>query len=162
MAGIFGMVHDQVTYTIGPSYFHAFKFEQFKDFDFGLHPRFFASIIGFLATWWVGMIIGWLVGRVCYSRQDHKIAFKKSIKAIACIFALTILFGIVAYFISVATHSDAKAKWWCEMFSGISIDQAKNFRTVGYIHNAGYLGAIFGGVGALVYVAIKPKPPTDI
>ena len=29
LAGIYGMLHDQVTYSISPEYFTVFKFEQF-------------------------------------------------------------------------------------------------------------------------------------
>ena len=157
IAGMFGILHDQITYSIGPSYFHAFKFEQFKSANFGFHPRIFASTIGFLASWWVGMIIGLVVGRVSYTRQDHTVALKKAVIAITAVFALTTLSGLIAYFYAEATNSVENTRWWCSMFSGISTEEAPNFRVVGIIHNGGYIGAIMGGIGAIVYVARKPQ-----
>lgn len=35
IAGTYGILHDQVTYSIGPEYFTRFKFEQFAWADWG-------------------------------------------------------------------------------------------------------------------------------
>ena len=64
MAGCYGMLHDQVSYTISPEYFTKMKFHQFAWADIGWPPRVFASVIGFLASWWVGLIGGWLLARL--------------------------------------------------------------------------------------------------
>lgn len=65
IAGGYGVLHDQITYTIGPEYFHNFKFHQFAYADFGFGDRVFATTIGFLATWWVGLFVGWILARRC-------------------------------------------------------------------------------------------------
>ena len=39
LAGLYGVVHDQVTYSISQEYFTRFKFLQFHYADFGLPPR---------------------------------------------------------------------------------------------------------------------------
>jgi len=64
LAGLYGSLHDQVSYSISPEYFERMKFHQFRYADFGLPPRLFAAEIGFLATWWVGLIAGWLLARM--------------------------------------------------------------------------------------------------
>ena len=64
IAGLYGIVHDQVTFTLSADYFYRLKFVQFRFADFGLPVRVFVGIIGFLATWWVGLIAGWLLARV--------------------------------------------------------------------------------------------------
>ena len=64
LAGFYGVVHDQVTYSISQEYFTRLKFLQFHYADFGLPPRVLVGEIGFLATWWVGFIAGWLIARV--------------------------------------------------------------------------------------------------
>jgi hypothetical protein len=67
VAGTFGMVHDAITYRLGPDYFHEFKFpqitSQFPWADFGLPRSLFAMEIGFLASWWVGAVGGYLLSR---------------------------------------------------------------------------------------------------
>jgi hypothetical protein len=61
IAGLYGAVHDQISYSISPEYFTKMKFEQFSYADFGFPPRVCASEVGFLATWWVGLFAGWYV-----------------------------------------------------------------------------------------------------
>ena len=64
VAGAYGALHDQVSYTISPEYFTKLKFEQFAWADFGWPRRAFVAQVGFLATWWVGLIAGWALARV--------------------------------------------------------------------------------------------------
>ncbi|HWK03760.1 MAG TPA: hypothetical protein VNS58_09015 [Puia sp.] len=63
VAGLYGILHDQVTYTICPEYYTKFKFIQFGLADettalLQPSPRQLVAIIGFLATWWTGIFIG--------------------------------------------------------------------------------------------------------
>jgi hypothetical protein len=71
VAGTYGALHDQVSWAIAPEYFTKLKFAQFAWADIGLPPRVRASEIGFLATWWVGMIAGWALCRVGSARRRH-------------------------------------------------------------------------------------------
>jgi hypothetical protein len=64
IAGCFGILHDQVTYTISPEYFTRMKFGQFRSADFGFSERIFVAEIGFLATWWVGLVVTWFLARI--------------------------------------------------------------------------------------------------
>ena len=63
VTGIYGALHDQVSYSIAPEYFTKLKFKQFHWADLSWPPRVFAALVGFLATWWVGLIGGWLLAR---------------------------------------------------------------------------------------------------
>ena len=38
LAGCYGALHDQISYTISPEYFTKVKFEQFRYADFGWPP----------------------------------------------------------------------------------------------------------------------------
>jgi hypothetical protein len=51
LAGFYGILHDQVTYSISNEYFTRLKFPQFHYANFGLSHRVFVAEIGFLATW---------------------------------------------------------------------------------------------------------------
>src|SRR5260221_12058644 len=63
LAGAYGAVHDQVSYSISPEYFTKMKFRQFAWADLGWPNRLFAAEVGFLASWWAGLIAGWLLAR---------------------------------------------------------------------------------------------------
>src|SRR3954468_17526608 len=62
-AAAYGALHDQISYAISPEYFTKMKFRQFSYANFGWPPRLFAAEVGFLATWWVGLVAGWFLAR---------------------------------------------------------------------------------------------------
>lgn len=66
LAGIYGVLHDQLTYTISPEYYTKFKFYRFGLAEEGetyRYPeRLGAALVGFLATWWTGIPIGIILG----------------------------------------------------------------------------------------------------
>src|SRR5438309_3164333 len=64
VAGGYGIVHDQISYTVSPEYFTHIKFAQFAAVNFGWPDRVFVAEIGFLASWWVGLVAGWLLARL--------------------------------------------------------------------------------------------------
>ncbi len=45
ISGVYGMLHNQISYPVAPEYFHAFKFHQFA-IPNGLHNRIGASMVG--------------------------------------------------------------------------------------------------------------------
>jgi hypothetical protein len=83
LAGLYGIVHDQITYTISPEYFARLKFAQFHYADFGLPPRIFVAEIGFLAAWWVGFLAGWFVARITVPAFSPVVALRHSLRALA-------------------------------------------------------------------------------
>ncbi len=67
IAGLYGALHDQLSYTISPEYFTKFKFYQFGLADIGNEailpqPRLAAAVVGVMATWWTGIPIGVALG----------------------------------------------------------------------------------------------------
>jgi hypothetical protein len=76
-AGLFGVLHDQVTYMVSEEYFTKVKFVQFAYADPGTGPRAFAGVVGFLASWWVGAIAGWLLGRLAFPRLARREAWRR-------------------------------------------------------------------------------------
>jgi len=57
-----GALHNQVSYTVRPDYFYAFKFHHLPFRP--LQNRSGASIVGWHASWWMGLIT---VFRSCWS-----------------------------------------------------------------------------------------------
>lgn len=56
-AATFGALHNQLSYSVGPTYFTDFKFLQFNISD-TIPERLGASLVGVMASWWMGPIIG--------------------------------------------------------------------------------------------------------
>lgn len=150
IAGVYGAIHDQLSYTISPEYFTHFKFYQFHYADFGLPNRVFVSIIGFLATWWVGGIVGWFLARTLFNSDDLSTARKDILKGFAIVFACAataLVVGAVVGYVRAYHFSMAELMGWEREFSGVVLQR---FAVVGIIHNSSYLGGLLGLVVAIV------------
>jgi len=101
LAGIYGILHDQITYSISPEYYTKLKFEQFELLNTTGSDRLKAAKIGFLATWVVGLIAGWLFGRTSYVNDN----LKKSIRRVGLSFLYLISTAIIiALLASLSYH----------------------------------------------------------
>lgn len=148
LAGGYGVLHDQVTYTLSEEYFTRFKFEQFAGLDSGGSPRWFVAKIGFAASWWVGLIAGWVLARLALrSGRDEG-------RTIATGFAIVLGSGVVGalggwlWAGSPLTPDPA----WREFADLSGVLDFEAFRRVGCIHNGSYLGGVAGTVAAALWI----------
>lgn len=155
IAGTYGILHDQITYSISPEYFTKLKFDQFRYADFGLGDRVFVSIIGFLATWWVGFIAAWFLARRLMPNQPRKHAHRQIRRGIICIVAFGLAFGAAGYGYGLLRGPDADYSSWAWAIAKLEVTNTWAFVRVAYIHNAGYLGGLIGLFIALA--AIRPN-----
>ena len=158
IAGVYGIIHDHVTYSIGPEYFTNFKFNQFEWANLGLGDRVFVSCIGFLATWWVGLISAWILARRMLPSQPRRIAYKKIMLGFGVIFVTGTLFGIGGFLYGNYRGPDADYSDWKWAFLKYNVSDQWSFIRVAYIHNAGYLGGLTGLL--LTYFVIRPRKKT--
>ena len=160
IAGLYGILHDQVTYAISPEYFTKLKFQQFRYADFGLGNRVFASTIGFLATWWVGLIGAWFLARRLIPNQPRRTAFGQICNGMICIFGFALSFGILGYVYGLWRGPHADYSSWQWALQRFDVTDHWSFVRVAYIHNAGYLGGIIGLIVALTGIRPKARGPT--
>lgn len=157
VSGCYGILHDQITYTISPEYFSKLKFDQFSFANFGLGERWFVATIGFLATWWAGLIAGWFLARRLLPQRRRTNAYRQIALGIAIMLICTAAFGCGAYIYGLWPGPDADLSSWEWVLEQAHIDDRIAFVRVAYIHNAGYVGA---AVGLLVAIAtIRPQRP---
>lgn len=150
LAGCYGILHDQITYSISPEYFTRFKFLQFHYANFGLPRRVFVAEIGFLATWWVGFFAAWFIARITVPAFPRKTAFHYSLHGFLMIFAAALLVGICGYLCGIWHGPDYSA--WQEFAVRFQIADLPGFVCVAYIHNASYLGGLIGLLIAIAYL----------
>jgi hypothetical protein len=152
LAGIYGTLHDQLSYSISPEYFTKMKFQQFWYANFGWPQRVYASEVGFLASWWVGVIGGWILARlgldcIPWPQRRSKIA-----KAFLLVFGIAIAVGGIGLALGtyVAHHTDLTG--WETWRDNLDLQDLPSFVIVAYLHGASYLGALLGVIAAGVYV----------
>ena len=150
VAGMYGVIHDQITFSISEEYFTQFKFSQFAYADIGLSQRGFVGEIGFLATWWVGFFGGWLMARMAVPVWPFRTALRKCAAGFAIMIGAALLAGLVGYILG-RIHSPDYSFWERE-FDILTIMDIPAFARVGIIHNASYIGGLVGLIGALTCV----------
>ncbi len=157
VAGIYGALHDQISYSISPEYFKKMKFQQFAHANFGWPPRVFAAEVGFLASWWVGMIAGWIIGRIGYGFLPIERATKRVLNAFAILIGTAIICGIIGVLLGYFQTQGSGIDDWQDWREELKLEHTREFAIVAYLHGWSYLGAIFGLIAAIVYLILNRK-----
>jgi hypothetical protein len=149
LAGLYGILHDQVTYTLAPEYFTKFKYIQFgfEPVWFGGHRQTVAAI-GFLATWWTGIFIGLGLGLTGLIFEDHKKMRKAIQKALVINFCCALAMGIMGFLYGRFVLTRTGVDWWMPE----NLAEKNAFITVGSIHNFSYLGGLIGLLAGICYL----------
>jgi hypothetical protein len=150
VAGVYGSLHDQVTYSISHEYFTCLKFHQFRYADFGLPTRIFVAEIGFLATWWVGLIAAWFLVRIALPTWPLPVALRKCLVGFGIIAMISITAAFIGYVMGVCHSSDYSL--WRDACLNLGVTDIPAFVRVAYIHNASYIGGLLGLVVAIAYL----------
>jgi hypothetical protein len=157
-AGIYGILHDQLTYSISPEYFTRLKFLQFHYADLGLPPRVFVAEIGFLASWWVGFVAGWFLARVTVPAFPPPRALRCSLRGFGIVFGTAITASAGGWLLGLLRSSDPGLSAWQGFALRYGVVDLPGFVRVAYIHNASYLGGLIGLVIAIIYLRrLKPR-----
>lgn len=168
LGGVYGILHDQLTYSISNEYYTKFKFLQFGFVDFGneaiLHnPRIYVAIVGFLATWWMGLFIGVVLALLAFIHSDSKLMFIITMKSFIITILIAFLTGLLGlaygHFILAGRPQKEFYNWY---IPGNLID-FKSFITVGSMHNFSYMGGVIGLIAGMIYsITRKPKLASGI
>jgi hypothetical protein len=150
-AGAYGALHDQISYTISPEYFTKLKFRQFAYADFGWPPRVLVSEVGFLGTWWVGLIAGWTLARVGLAELTETASRNHVARAFAIVLGVGASAGLIGALLGMAA-SRGDLTDWSEWQRALALRDLPAFVIVAYLHAAGYIGGILGLICAIVYV----------
>ncbi len=150
VAGAYGILHDQITYSISPEYFTKMKFAQFYYANFHHSDRVFAATIGFLATWWVGFAAGWFIARITVPQTSKDTAIKQSLYGFAVIFGFAIAAAFIGFILGILHTADYS--YWAPLTQMLSITEVPDFVTVAYIHNASYIGGVIGLIASIILI----------
>jgi uncharacterized membrane protein YsdA (DUF1294 family) len=154
MGGLYGILNDQLTYTISPEYYTKFKFYQFGLIDLvnDTNPRIGVSAVGFLATWWVGLPIGIILGLVGLIHKNSKQMFYVSLRAILVTVIVAFITGLIGLAYGKFYLADTGVNWWLPE----NLIDTRNFIAVGSMHNFSYLGGLTGVIAGMIY-SIRQK-----
>lgn len=146
IAGVYGIIHDQLTYTISQEYFTKFKFIQFHVGE-AIPYRLGVSYVGFMATWWVGIPLGIFLGLTGLIHRDGKEMIRLYFKSVVIVLVVAIIVGLFGLLFGRLFLIDKNLNWF---FPEDLIDRA-HFIMVGSMHNFSYLGGLIGLIVGVIY-----------
>lgn len=153
VAGIYGMLHDQISYTFSNEYFTQFKFKQFGIPWANETPRLGAAYVGALATWWVGIlvfIILGLFGFMFHSPRQMAVNLSKSFLIVIGVALLTGIGGLALGYYQVNEQTVSQYMHWVTP----GVTDPIQFVRVGFMHNASYLGGLTGLLSGITYLVM--------
>lgn len=154
-SAIFGALHNQISFTIGRSYFYDVKFAQF-DLDPVLQNRVGASIVGAFASWCMGLAMGvpaFLLG--LFTQAGRRRYFYVGLKTIG----VAVSIAAIGAFIGLAFGHIADINTlvgYLPMLDAFS--DPEGFVRAALMHEASYFGGIVGALAAL-YVMWRAREP---
>ena len=152
IAGLYGALHDQISYTVAPEYYTKFKFIQFDLLDLEWPDRARAALVGFRASWWMGLPIGAIVGFAGFIQRDAARMWRVSLGAFAVAMAVTLSVGLCGLAWGfLATRGGIHRADYAGWFVPADVVDLRRFLCAGTMHNASYLGGLAGLVAACVY-----------
>lgn len=153
LAGLYGAMHNQISYTIAPEYFHAFKFEQFV-MPGAFRNRLGAALVGILASWWMGALAGLpiLMASIFHPGVIGMVA--GFLRAALAMTGVTLLTGLGALFASFALIGPDTLPWWALQFE---LANPVAFARAGMMHNFSYVGALAGLLVGLAVVFLSVR-----
>jgi hypothetical protein len=155
VAGIYGVLHDQISYSFSNEYFTQFKFKQFGVPWAYASPRLGAAYVGALATWWMGGLVFLLLGLFGFmfkTPPQMAINLSKSFVVVMIVAFITGLGGLAYGYYQINEATIAANMQWVRP----GVTDPIQFVRVGYMHNASYMGGITGLLAGAIYL-IKQK-----
>lgn len=153
---LYGVLHDQFTYSIAPEYYTKFKFIQFGLVDWfpvddPAQVRWAVAIVGALATWWFGLICGIVLGLMGFFHKDWRSMLRVTMKAFGLVILVAIVVGLIGLLIGWFLFRGTDGENIVHFNFPKNLDHFTQYMMVGSMHNASYIGGALGLIVGLVY-----------
>lgn len=142
VSGLFGIMNDQISYTVSSEYYTKFKFHQFVLLNTAVPERVRVAQVGFLASWWMGALLGVLTGVAGFlhhtAKQMRRVLLLSLPVAVGCASAFA-LGGLAYGFFRTTSIEIGGYRGW---YIPDGLEDLRAFLCVGYMHKAAYCGGL--------------------
>lgn len=146
LAGLYGMLHNQISYSVSNEYFTAYKFHQFQ-ISPDIPQRLGASIVGWYASWWMGLVIGAVLIPYAYAIPKCRDFAVTTLRAFASVTVTALISGLAGLMLAWLLVTPERAGEIERYDNSVVNDVA--FARARSMHNASYLGGLVGIVVGL-------------
>ncbi|QDT90064.1 hypothetical protein Pan161_17090 [Gimesia algae] len=151
IAGLYGMIHDQISYTVSPEYFTRFKFQQFGLPWGEQSQRLGAAVVGFMATWWMGVLVSLPLGLFSFRFPTPDMMARKLAIAFLIVILVALLTGLLGLGIAMIVINAETIDGSLRLVRP-NVQDPIQFVRVGFMHNASYLGGLLGLIAGIIYL----------
>lgn len=156
VAGLYGVLHDQISYTISNEYFTQLRFRQFRIPWAYENHRLGVAYVGVFSTWWMGLLAYSFLGLFGFMFKSPKlmaIYLGKSMLVVISVAFIAALVGLAYGYYHVNENTIA------ENIQTIpaNVTNPVQFLRVAYMHSASYIGGIPGLIAGIVYLVIRKQ-----
>lgn len=168
-ASLFGILHDQITYSISPEYYTHFKFLQFE-FTYShstavSKPRVLVALIGIMATIGFGLLTGLIVGSFGFWMKKRSPSLRIKLQSLMVVLKITLITSLIGFGIGQLVISGIFIDFIISIPALIGgqggspelteaahqVKDIKSFFLVGLIHTFSYIGGFAGIAYACFY-----------
>ncbi|MDJ0823125.1 MAG: hypothetical protein QNJ09_15105 [Paracoccaceae bacterium] len=147
VAGLYGALHNQLSYSVGSSFFHDLKFAEFGISEAN-HNRLGAALVGWQSSWWIGAMIGvpaFVLGLVLIDRPERYVA--AGVAAIGAAIFVTLFGSMAGLLYGMLTLDGALA---ANLPNADAISDPMGYLRAAMMHEGSYFGAL-GGLGMALW-----------
>jgi len=139
------MVHNQISYTVGPDYFHKLKFLQF-DIPDAYQNRLGAAFVGWQASWWMGLVIGIPIALLSLAIPSARRAWRAFVWSAFIVVVLTLVLGIASLFLNPPMERIPMPR---------TVLDPIGYGRAAMMHSASYLAGLIGLVLGLIFMGVS-------
>jgi hypothetical protein len=151
LAGLFGMIHNQISYSVSAEYFTRFKFIQFKLLDSHMPERVRAAEVGFFASWWLGIPLGVLCGSAGFVQRSPALMARALIWSLPVLAAFTLMIALAGLAYGWHETETIDVTGYRAWFIPPDLKDLRRFLCAGYMHNSAYLGGLLSIPAAWIF-----------
>jgi hypothetical protein len=141
-AGVYGALHDQISYTVSREYFTQFKFPEFGLTNGSIPERVRAAEVGWIATWWIGLLIGLLTGVAGFIQRTPALMRRALFWSLPVIISIVLVFGLGGLLYGFIQTRSIDLHAYQGWYIPDNIVHIRRYLCAGYMHNASYLGGV--------------------
>lgn len=156
IAAIYGVIHDQISYSFSPEYFTHFKFIQFGIPWAQESPRLGAALVGALATWWMGILVFLILGLFGFIFPDAKTMCRELLRSFILVIITALATGLAGLLYAYLNVTESNIQYYLQWVQP-EVSDPVQFVRVGLMHNASYLGGLTGLLAGIAYLLVARK-----
>jgi hypothetical protein len=152
---VYGILHDLVTAHVCVEYFSQFHPDVFHTDS----PLLLALGWGVIATWWMGLFLGPIVGGAARAGQLPKLGWRDLVRPLATVFGISYAFAmvglLVGYFLFPAIPSQLYANVPRLQEVHLPPEREHLFMADLIAHNTSYIVSTLGALGLCVWCIVR-------